>query len=106
MFTVKARLKELRKDFGGYIMYVFEVLDENITEKTWYAHYITTVRFPNWEEPPVDVGDVGYLDFKDVLAGKDTWWDKSTNTFVPYNYDHRIFIRFIRERSTDFTVTL
>lgn len=103
MFTIKAKLKELRRDLGGYILYVFENLDDD----KWYSKYISTVRFPNWEEPFVNIGDIGYLDFKEVIAGKDTWWDKVNNKYVPYNYDNRIFIRFVKEcEHTDLTVML
>lgn len=102
MHTVKAKLLEERKDYGGYIIYVFENLDA----KSSFDKYIMTVRFPHWESPLLRKGAVGFLKFKEVIAGKDTWWDRTTNKYICYNYDNIIFIDFIHETSDDLTVML
>ena len=35
------------------------------------------VRWPNWECRQLKNGESGYLDFKEVRAGIDTWYDGS-----------------------------
>lgn len=92
--TIKAELKAIRNEVGGYIIYVFRNLEPNC----WTNQYVMTVRFPHWESPLLQVGDVGFLSYKEVTAGEDFWWDKITNNKIAYNYDNIIFVDFIREK--------
>ncbi len=50
-------------------------------------------QFKNWDHRLVDLGEVGYVDFIEIHAGIDKWFD-GTN-FVPYNYNNIQFIKFI-----------
>jgi len=102
MHIVRAELITFRKEPGGYIMYVFRNLDSN----DWENRYIMTVRFPNWNTPLLKVGDLGFLKYKEVEAGKTTWWDNNSQTNVAYKYDNVIFEDFIHERKKDLTVML
>lgn len=102
MFVIRAELLTYRKEAGGYTIYVFRNLDS----KSWESMYIMTVRFPNWHSPVLKIGDTGFLKYKEVEAGKSTWWDNNTQTNVAYNYDNVIFEDFIHEKKKDLTVML
>lgn len=102
MHIVRAELLTFRKEPGGYVMYVFRNLDS----EDWDSMYIMTVRFPNWHSPSLQVGDKGYLKYKEVEAGKSTWWDNNSQTNIPYSYDNVIFEDFIHDRKKDLTVLL
>lgn len=102
MPTIKAKLLTYREEVGGYILYVFS----NLESDKWDSKYKTTVRFPNWDAPYIDIGDVGYLNYKEVVAGETTWWDKQTQTNRCYNYTNCIFENFIHEKSPDECLTL
>lgn len=99
MYVVKAKLLTYREEYGGYILYVFE----NQDQCTWNNKYVMTIRFPNWEAPTLKVGDIGFLSFKEVIAGETTWWDGQNKNF--YNYDNIVFINFVHEKK-DLTVKL
>lgn len=92
----------MKEEFGGYITYVFQNLDPT----TWRNEYIMLVRFPHWEAPFPQIGEVGFLSFKEVVAGQDKWWDKYTQTNIAYNYDNVIFLNFIRENKQEPAVLL
>ena len=94
MPIVKARLITSRKELGGYIIYIFENLDWDKIK----SHYIKVVRFPHWETPPVKEGDIGFLEYIEVKAGVDSWFDRNSQNFVLYNYDNTIFKDFIHNK--------
>ena len=52
-------------------------------------------RWPNWEHRNIEINESGYLTYKEVIAGQDTWWDGSK--FIPYNYTNIIFIKFVKK---------
>ena len=54
-------------------------------------------RFPNWESPIILIGDIGFLKFKEVIAGKDMWYDPQTGDTIPYKYTGIHFIDFVQE---------
>ncbi len=92
--TVLAKLLASESDSMGYITYVFECLDDNIIRQT---KYIMCTRFPNWDHRKIEIGEVGFLNFFEVRAGIDKWFDGTK--FVPYRYSNIQFIKFI-ERPT------
>ena len=77
----------------NYITYVFECLDEEIRKET---KYIMTTRFPNWDHRCLNIGEIGYLEFEEIRAGMDKWFDG--NTMIPYRYNMIQFIRFISKK--------
>ena len=79
-------------DVQGYVVYVFKCLDEGIIKE---SPYLMCTRFPNWDHRVIDIGEVGYLNFKERLAGIDKWFDGKD--FIPYRYDDVQFIRFIEK---------
>ena len=92
--TIYAELVEQREDIGGYITYVFKVLDDDNIQQIGTS-YLMCVRYPNWEHCEVSKGDKGFLNIKEVQAGKDTWFDGGDYHF--YRYDDIIFLKFIKE---------
>ena len=95
--VLKAKLLAQRKDLFDYTTYAFLNLDS--------PEYILCTRFPRWETPEIADGEVGILQFKEVIAGKDTWFDGTTN--IPYNYTGWHFINFVplKEEKDDLIVT-
>lgn len=90
------------KEDCGYITYVFENLEEcDILHK-----YLMCVRFPNWECGPIDVGDKGFIKYREVTAGVDKWYDKSADVFRPYKFTDIHFIDFTPDKQKQDTITL
>ena len=90
--TVLARLVASEEDYIGYITYVFECLDKEIVKD---SKYCLCTRFPNWDHRKIDLGEVGYLNFFEVQAGIDKWFDGSK--MIPYKYSGCHFIKFIKK---------
>lgn len=82
------------KEDNGYITYVFKNLDDcDIFHK-----YLMCVRFPRWECQSINIGDKGYIQYKEVIAGIDKWFDSELNQFIPYKYTDIHFLDFISEK--------
>lgn len=103
MVTIKAKLLTLREEYGGYTLYVFE----NLEPINWINKYIMLVRYPNWNCPILNPGDTGYLAYKEVVAGRDSWWDPTVNMYIPYKYNNNVFDNFVMDlEKEDLTVML
>lgn len=87
MNTIYSRIVAKRIELGGYIKYVFYNLSG--------GDYIMCVQFPDWNIPELNVGNEGYLQYKEILAGIDKWYDPELDVFVPYNYDMIQLVDFI-----------
>jgi hypothetical protein len=95
VITIKCKLIVKEKDFLDYQTLVFKSLEEgNIP---FGKHYIMCVRFPNWHHRDIDEGEIGFLTYNEVIAGKDGWYDSESGNIIPYNYSNLIFIKFVRE---------
>lgn len=79
-------------DCMNYHTYVFENLEYTNCEN----HYIMCVRFPNWNQASFNIGDVGFLNVKNVEAGVDKWFDGTD--FNSYRYTNTIFMKFVLEK--------
>lgn len=90
--TVLTCLVAKEVDTLGYVTYVFECLDNNVIEG---SKYIMCTRYPNWNHRKIDIGEVGYLNFVEIRAGIDKWFDGKD--MVPYNYNGIQFIKFVRK---------
>lgn len=88
--TILARLVANEEDALGYITYVFECLDKEVIVD---SKYIMCTRYPNWDHRKIDIGEEGYLNFFEVRAGVDKWFDGTK--MVPYNYNNVQFMKFI-----------
>ena len=85
-----AKLVAREIDSMGYITYVFESLDEEIRKDT---KYIMCTQFYNWDHRIVEIDEIGYLNYVELRAGIDKWFDG--NKMIPYNYNMIQFIKFI-----------
>lgn len=88
-----------KKEDQGYITYVFLNLDSTCI----YDKYIMCVRFPNWDCCTIDIGDKGFLNYRFVTAGKDVWYNKTTDSFEHYKQTDCHFIDFVREETGEST---
>ena len=88
--TILARLVAKEADALGYITYVFECLDEEIFKDT---KYVMCTRYPNWNHRTIDIDEVGYLNFFEIRAGIDKWFDGEK--MIPYNYSGIQFDKFV-----------
>ena len=102
MKLVKAKLLTSSTDFGGYITYVFE--KEEYTSA--YDHYVMCTRFPNWMHEHISIGDIGFLSYKEVEAGTDTWYDNESGMQIPYKYTGVHFLKFIKDTPTSKEIIL
>lgn len=93
--TVLAKLVAKDKDCQQYITYVFECLEDWSKRQ---SPYIMCTQFPNWETKSINLGDVGYLEFMEIKAGIDKWFDGKN--MIPYNYNMVQFIRFVEKPQT------
>lgn len=90
--TILAKLLASEKDTLGYITYVFECLDEDIVKET---KYVMCVRYPNWDHRKIEIGEVGFLNFIEIRAGMDKWFDGKN--MIPYRYNTLQFMKFIEK---------
>ena len=90
--TVLARLVAKEEDGLGYVTYVFECLDKEVIKDT---RYIMCTRYPKWEHRKIDLDEVGYLNFVEIRAGIDKWFNGKD--MIPYNYNNIQFIKFIKK---------
>ena len=79
-------------DIGDYTTYVFENLDF----KDYEYQYIMCVQFPNWNQDPIEIGDVGYVNVRYVKEGISQWYDGEKMNV--YKYTNVIFLKFIKEQ--------
>lgn len=82
---VKARLVAVEEDV--YTKYVFEVLDD--------SSFVMVTRVPNWKGEKPTMLQEGFLQYKFVQAGKDTWFDSAYGIFRAYQYTTHYFLDFI-----------
>lgn len=88
--TALVKLVASRKDGLDYIIYVFECLEEYMIKQ---SKYIMCTRYPNWDAPTIGIGDIGYVEFQEIRAGIDHWWNGEK--MVPYEYNTIQFLKFI-----------
>lgn len=53
------------------------------------------VKFPNWNTKTIAIGDEGYLEYKEIRAGIDKWYDG--DNMIPYRYDTIQFLNFVEK---------
>ena len=95
MLTVYSQLIASEDDLLGYTTYVFKCLENNIT---FGHHYVMLTRLPNWNHRSLDIGEIGFLTYNEVEAGKDKWYCSETEQMIPYNYTNIYFVRFVKEQ--------
>lgn len=91
--TFYVKLNAVYYDTNGYIFYVFENLDCLHHE----LKYIMCHRFPNWDNPEVCIGDVGYVNVKYTEEGVSKWYDGEKLNV--YKNTYVVFLKFIKENT-------
>jgi hypothetical protein len=94
VITLRCELVAKESDLLDYQNLVFKNLEPN---PPFGKQYILCVRFPNWQHRELEVGEIGFLTYKETVAGRDHWYDSTTGKEVPYNYSNLIFIKFVKE---------
>lgn len=89
--TYHVVIRTIYIDDLNYTTIVFENLE--YTDPDY--HYIMAVMFPNWDQKPMKIGDVGYVNVRYVTGGVDQWYNGSE--LVYYRYTNVIFLRFVTE---------
>ena len=93
--VVKSKLIALENDILDYHTLVFKVLENNPP----FGHsYVMVTVFPNWQSSMPSMEEVGYLMYDEVIAGIDTYYDRSTDSIVKYNFSNLIFKKFVKEK--------
>lgn len=85
-FCIKAKLVAKRP--GRYTVYVFQDADKENS-------YIMCTKCPNWDGPEVEIFQDGFLTYKFVIAGQDSWLNKESGSLEAYQYTANYFINFI-----------
>lgn len=85
--VIKARMVAKQTD-GAYEIYVFQ---DTLTPKS----FVMCARCPNWNGPEPQMMQEGFLNFKEVQAGKDTYYDNIDGCFRAYQYDAIYFLSFV-----------
>lgn len=94
MNTLKCKLLVKEDDILNYQTLVFKNLEINPP----FGHqYIMCTRLPNWNHRELDIGEIGFLTYNEVIAGKDHWFCPETGQFIPYNYTNIYFVKFVKE---------
>ena len=91
MTTIHCKVLALEHDILDY----HTIVVENLDDASFGQHYIMCTIWPNWQSRIPEIGESGFLLYKVVQAGVDTWFDG--NNFIPYNYTNVVFIKFIKE---------
>lgn len=83
---IKARLVAKREDV--YTVYVFKDLDKE-------GNYVMCTKCPNWNSNNIDMFQEGFLTYKFVRAGEDTWFNNDSGKFEAYSYTANYFLDFV-----------
>lgn len=74
MITILAKLVAKSSDIDNYITYVFVDLESK--------EYLMCVQFPNWEHRELRLGEIGYLEYKEIRAGVDNGMMEQTSFHI------------------------
>ena len=91
--TIHCKLLAKEVDLMNYQTLVFKNLDK----APFGCEYCMVTVWPNWESYIPEVGDIGYLTYDSVTGGVDTYYDRTLDTIVKYNFTNLIFNKFVRE---------
>lgn len=89
--TFRGKLIAKSTDWYGYTNYVFENLEPTDSG----SKYVMCTQFPNWNQPFITLGEVGFVAVKYVKEGQDTWFDG--HSYIPYKNTDIHFLKFIAE---------
>ena len=93
-YVLKSKLLAKEHDIMDYHVLVFKTLEPNCP--FGHAYSMVTV-FPNWQERIPEIGEIGYLMYDEVEGGVDTFYDRTTDSIMKYNFSNLIFKKFVKE---------
>ena len=91
--TIHCKLLVKEVDLMNYQTLVFKNLDK----APFGCEYCMVTVWPNWESYIPEVGDIGYLTYDSVTGGVDTYYDRTLDTIVKYNFTNLVFNKFVKE---------
>ena len=91
--TIHCKLLAKEEDLMNYQTLVFKNLDK----APFGCEYCMVTVWPNWESYIPEIGDIGYLTYDSVTGGVDTYYDRTLDTIVKYNFTNLVFNKFVRE---------
>lgn len=91
--TIHCKLLAKEVDLMNYQTLVFKNLDK----APFGCEYCMVTVWPNWESYIPEIGDIGYLTYDSVTGGVDTYYDRTLDTIVKYNFTNLVFNKFVRE---------
>ena len=91
--TIHCKLLVKEVDLMDYQTLVFKNLDK----APFGCEYCMVTVWPNWESYIPEIGDIGYLTYDSVTGGVDTYYDRTLDTIVKYNFTNLVFNKFVRE---------
>lgn len=93
-YVINCEVVAKEQDVLGYQTLVFKNLENNCP----FGHkYCMNVVFPNWESRIPDIGEIGYVEYDEVKAGEDTYYDRNLDSIVKYNFSNLIFKKFVKK---------
>lgn len=91
--TIYCKLLAKESDILDYKTLVFKNLDN-----APFGHqYIMVTVWPNWESRIPELDEIGYLTYDFVEAGIDTFYDRTTDSIVKYNFTNLVFKKFVKK---------
>ena len=94
-YTVKCKLVAKENDILNYKTLVFKILENNPP----FGHaYCMVTMFPNWQSEAPEIDEIGYLMYDQVEGGIDTYYDRTSDSIVKYNFSNLIFKKFVKEQ--------
>lgn len=91
--TIHCKLLVKEADLMNYQTLVFKNLDK----APFGCEYCMVTVWPNWESYIPEIGDIGYLTYDSVTGGVDTYYDRTLDTIVKYNFTNLVFNKFVKE---------
>lgn len=91
--TIHCKLLAKEVDLMDYQTLVFKNLDK----APFGCEYCMVTVWPNWESYIPEIGDIGYLTYDSVTGGVDTYYDRTLDTIVKYNFTNLVFNKFVKE---------
>jgi len=92
--TIHCKLLAKEADLMNYQTLVFKNLDN----APFGNQYCMVTVWPNWESYIPEIGDIGYLTYNSVTGGVDTYYDRTLDTIVKYNFTNLVFNKFVKEQ--------
>ncbi len=92
--TIHCELLVKEEDFMNYQTLVFKNLDN----APFGNKYCMVTVWPNWQSYIPKEGDKGYLTYNSVTAGEDTYYDRTIDSNVKFNFTNLVFDKFVKKK--------